>query len=848
MALVLNFHQRMKIYNLQCEDDPYVGFSSCMYAEPSSAMFRSSPVNDSKRMRREFVWQRFLSNASEFEKLSVPEMPNLKVVSAIKDMSMDLFLEDITEETMRRQISLLDRFYERVSSRHGSSICFYQQKQLEVDVATGEAYSGVRYIGRAYSNGPSQLICSKILNTIYKGTHVELDIVCSYSTMLWNAFGDASMDALREYATSQDVVYDGFQREYGISKKEVKVMVNAVIASMPKLPELYGCEIDNMETVRVFSEHQFVKDLHSDLKIVVAKMKDMYPGYWNLMRHWCASRDKLEGAEGVALCMFAGDMEHSVMRAVIKELYGNKPENIVWKYDGVLVDKSKITSEPDVFLGNLSTAVKSKLDIHVRFALKDISFNSYPVCLPMSELAEDGSEYGRWKRDFEKTFFRVVDPPVYCMIRDDGSIMDMNDCQFKHNTMEQPQELIKQWKADPDKRMYKMKDFCPPPLVCHHSKYNTWTGLAYAKMENVEVPVDYDLEPYMKHVKLLMGNNDDHASYFHKLIAVKIQNPGYMWRVMPFIRSTPGVGKDVFFSFMEKMFGEVNCLRVGRVSEVMDKATHLLESKLLVCFSETEFQDNCKTVEVLKNAITLEKITVQKKYVNQYEIRNLACFMAFSNNFGAFQIPADDRRFFAVTADGQFANDGDYHQPLIKYLNDPKTIKAVGLWYERMDVTAFDSSKERPVTETFKEMASSSMSIMDMMIKSKLDLWIRNANFSSALTGCQLENETILRIPAKLFWDDFVQTCEENKVANCDVRNRMIKFGSRMLGESNARMKRYKTVDVQSDVIKSYSSHSRRFYKIDVPGLRKYITEMLSTEHDEEDEDINDGLAHGFNP
>jgi hypothetical protein len=817
-----------------------------MYAE-QPVMFRSSPVNESKRMRREFVWQRFLSNGSEFSKLGVQEMPNLRVVSALKDMSVDLFLEDINEESMRHQIGLLDRLY--TQTRNGNGISYYQQKDLDVAVSTGEVYNGARFIGRAYSGSPNQNMSSKILNTVYKMTHVELDMVSSYSTMLWNAFGDASMDALREYATSADVVYDGFQREHGISKKAVKVMVSAVIGAMPGLPELYGCSWDDMETVRVFSEHQFVKDLHSDLKIVAAKMKQLYPGFWNLMVHWCDARKKAEKAEGVALTMFASDMEHSVMRVVIKELCGNKPENIVWKFDGILLDKSKITVEPDVFMSNLSSVVKNKLDIHARFALKDISFNSYPICLPASDLTEDGSEYGKWKREFEKKFFKLINPPVYCLVmEDDGSIMDMNDCQFKHNTMEQPFEMIKSWKADPDKREYTRKDFCPPPLVCPCDKYNTWSGLAYEKLVDVEVPEDFSLEPFQRHVKLLMGNNDDHASYFHKLIALKIQKPGFIWRVMPFIRSTPGVGKDVFFSFLEKMFGEVNCLRVGRVSEVMDKSTHLMESKLLVCFSETEFQDNCRVVEVLKNAITLEKITVQKKYVNQYEIRNLACFMAFSNNFGAFQIPADDRRFFAVTADGQYANNADYHQPLIKYMNDPVTVKAVGTWYANMDVSLFDPSKERPVTETFKEMASSSITLMDMMLKGNLDLWIRNARFSSALTECRLDNETILRIPAKLLWDDFLQICEENKIAGCDIRNKMIKFGSRLLGESNARMTRFKTIYGMSRVVDNYMSHGKRFYRIDVPGARKYITEMLTCENDEEGDDIDDGLAAGFNP
>lgn len=824
---------------------PYV--LSCV--TENELMIRSTTTSPNKRAKTQFLWSRLIFDKTEYGKLSVIERPNMKILSAIKDMNADLLLDDMSEAAMKTCMGELDRLYNSLVSGGGKRTAIYEQHSFKDAIAHVPGYGGCELFGRAYSNSNLQYIKAKVLNTIYKTSHVDVDITGSFSTMLWNALGDDSMEWMKYYVESPDRVYEKFQEEDGISRDKIKTAICSMIGSHPRKPNAYGLDEDrDSEIVRQLGENPFINGFYQDLCKATIKMRQLYPEFVRVIDAHCVLKHKADMSAGIAMTLLAGDMEHAVMRTVIDKLCGDKRENFVWKFDGVLVDKFCVGDDWEAAMADLSALVMEKYGIKVKFCIKHPTSRAYPIALPAEELVETNDGYGAWKLQFETEFFRLSDPPVFCQLRDDGSVMDLNAIQFKHNTMEQPDNYIKQWMSDKFKRAYTMKDFAPPPLEPLRGSYNTWAGLAYDNID-VVVPDDYSLDMYKKHVHLLMGSNDSYANYFHKLIAIKLQQPGYQWRVMPFVRSTPGVGKDVFFSFLERLFGRVNCVRVGRLSDILDKSSHLMDSKILVCFSEVEYQDNQRLNEQLKNAITSEDIVVKKKYVNEYSIRSVACFMAFSNNFGAFQIPADDRRFFCVTADGVHANDPAYHMPLIEYLSKPETVKAVGNWYMSMDVSNFNPSGERPMTETFQEMASSSLSIMDIMIRKNMAIWMANAR-SAVCPGYKIINETVLQVPVKIFWDDFQQLCTEFKLQNADSRQKIVQLGSRMLGESVARMKRFKTQELDSmfDVMVTYRSHGSTFKRMDIAAMQKYITEMLGEDQDDTSNGGEDGMAEGFVP
>lgn len=798
----------------------------------------STPPRPTQRARMAYVWPRILSATRPFAPLRIEETPNPKILQSVVEMWRD-------DPDVARVHDKLSQYAESMRQDHGVRVVRYAQKSLAEHILPEHGYDGCKMIGRAYTNNEPNWMPRKILNTLYKTTHVELDLVTSYSSMLVNAFRDVDLPALKGYVDEPRTVYAGFLQDVGLSEKDVKKMLNAMICSHPSTAGDLGIGYDRVDDVRSFLEHDFTKALRKDLDAMSASLRDNYGPFYEVVKNRCRVLGKLPHVDGVALSFLAADMEHAVMRSVIEKLGGGSLSDMVWLFDGVLVPMHIVSgASEDVFCQDLRAFVKEKWDLDVAFKLKGLWGNSLAIALPDVEL-EEASAYQQWKVEFEKRFFRLETPAIYCMEHSDGLLQDLNDVQFSHNTMEQPQPFIKQWKADPAKRMYKRKDFAPPPLPLIPGYFNVYKGLPAEKWDDVDT-TGVDLDPYLTHVRLLMGDREDHASYFHRLIALKIQQPGVIWRVMPFIRSTPGVGKDLWFLFIESILGKAHTVRVSRVGEVMDKCSHLLEGALLVCISEAEFADSARHMDYLKNAITSDELVVKKKYVNEYRIRSSACFIAFSNNFGAFQIPVDDRRFFCVTASGRYANDPAYHQPLIAYLDKLETKKAVYDYYMGMDIEGFDPSGERPVTETFKEMTVASQNTFDLLLKKAFPIWRQQA--AHDVSGAMYrETGGILRLSAKVVWDDFQIMAQEMAVVNADSRHKMVQFGTRLLSETNARIEKFKTIDAMSSVIIKYYSNNKRFYKMDILAIERYLEECLGERMDEEDHEDN-GYAVGFTP
>lgn len=772
-------------------------------------MNASCPQMTSQRPRLPFSWHRLTSrNASSFPALKSTITINTSILTMLLDMNRD-------EACVARNAAKIEAL-----AQEATKTLVYKQKDV----------FGGWIAGRAYTSNQLAWLPRRITNTLLKLSHQELDITACMPTILAGAFSHCCLTSLREFASSPDSIFRQFH-EQGVDRSKVKLCINALIGSYPNFTGDYGLGPEEIEAQRVLGSSEFVANLKRDLVRIDNELTASYPEF--VTDGLAAGKTK-----GALLCLFAQDIEHAIMRSVIKKVCGDEPTDILWLFDGVLLPHDKLDS---LDMDELSNHVRAKIGLDVRFATKSLSANSIGISLSNSELSGTGEDaaYQAWKKRIEKEYFVMINPPTYCWVQTEGigrnCIVEMCDSKLKIAMGGENQEFVKRWKIDPHRRVYICRDFAPPPLVCSSKVYNLWTGIAAEKLPENEEAVDISL--YLAHVHLLCGSDDEYANYFHKLIAYKVQFPGYIWRVMPFIRSTQGVGKDLFFDFLVRIFGESNSLKLTRFGDLLDKATHLAEGKLMVCFSETEFSDSSKFMDKLKNMITSQQFTVQKKYVNDYEIRACACFIAFSNNFGAIPIQPDDRRFFVLTADGKYAQNAEYFSPLIEWMSSPASVRAVYDYYMGMDLSSFNPSAERPVTKAHKEMAQSRLCIMDMVIKRGFPLWMDIAKHNRGAEGYGISNDITLKIPRVRLWDDFQALARDLQINRCDSRKAMESMGTQSLAEACSRMKRFKTVEAMSQVIEKYRSHGCNFYKFDIMAVRQYIEKMIG----EEERDTEEG-------
>jgi len=802
----------------------------CIGDMPTGMMLSpsSSPLRRRPRMDR-FTWNRliFHDDRHTYTNLKIVETPSVPILRMMLDMNGDDPDVRRSRESMERYLSL---------SGSCATTAEYEQKDYS-DHGVVE-YGGCVKIGRAYSKSYLQHMPSKLLNTVYKNTHVELDMRGSFSTMLFSAFKHLEIPAIEAYANDPDGIYDGMRREYGIGRDKVKKIVNSMICGHPSIPSDYGVGFSDMDLLRGLGECAFIGGLKKDLAAISAAIQEDYTGFYK----FCSSYNRAKNTDrvsGVAMSFLASDMEHAVMRFVIKKLYGDSAENVVWKFDGVLIHQEKIGGRTWAdFERFVSNCVMEELGIRVVFKVKSLQENSLGISLSQQELA-DATGYAAWKVKFERSFFRLMDPPVFCQLFDDGVMLELNDSQFKHNTLEQPQEYLTTWKVDKSKRLYERKDFAPPPLVSKSNSYNMYRGLAAELLPSNDEPRDISI--YKRHVDILMGNvNGDKPSlseYFHKLIAQKIQKPGLKWRVMPFIRSTQGVGKDVWAAFISKIFGYNYVHKACAVGDVMGKSSAHQEGKLLVVFSEMSYADTSLHMEDLKDAITADYVVVKKKYVNEYKIRQTTDFIGFSNNFGAIQVDQGERRLFVVTSSGLYANDHEYFTPLLEWMGKQENQRAVYDFYMDMDVENFDSSAARPVTEDHKEMACSNRTTLDNFLMVSIPSWIRYAREVEG-QDYQISEHGILRIKASIILDCFMQYAQEIKIQKCENKASMTQFIHRQMKELNAKTEKYLQPG-SKEMLWNLKSNGVRYKRIDYVAWERYKESLSEDVDDVPDDEID---------
>lgn len=765
----------------------------------------SMMIQTSKRAKNAgFVWRRLVDVRSEYSPLKLKEKPSLMVLRMICDMNRD-------DDAVRENLVNLEKYENDMRLVQGERISEYIQKRMAF-----QQYQGSVFVGRAYTSSPLNWFPRRIINTLYKTSHVELDIVNATPSLLLSVFRHVRMSALWCYVNEPEAIMEGFKREHGISRVEVKKAVLATIGALPSRSYDYG-QSGNIESARVFADHPFMTSLRADLQTMLEELRHVYSDFYEAVRSKASTDGKLEHVDGMALTLLAQDVEHAVMRCVFERV---EPE--IWYYDGAIIPQSALRGKTyEEFCEEMSDYVSDKLDVHVNFKIKDLIQNSIAYSLSAEE-ARSGNKYELWKREFEKEFALFKNPPRFGRFYD-GMTYFVDKQGFSHLTSHQPADMMKQWMADPTKRAYEMVEFAPPPMLTKGRNFNTWNGFAAEKMLPIlDVgEMEERIKPYQRHVHLLMGQKDEYAEYFHQLMAYKLQYPGYNWGVMPFIRSTQGVGKDQWFKFITSIVGSQYCLSVTSVSDIMGKSTGLMENKLFVTFSEACYEDSKRHEEELKKLITDDRMVVERKYVPSYENRMTACLLAFSNNFGAFRITNEDRRYFPVTASGMYANDPEYHMPFNAYIQDEKNQRAVFQWLTNMNIDGFQPMTKRPITETFMEMSEQNLQPFDIFLtKNFEDLYQQAIRFPSS--DLSMNEEEYLHVKAKLMWDSFEATLQELKYQGYDSRTKVEKYGCRLMAEFISRAERFKSKPTVAVIAKERRNYGIR-YSLDVKAIKKYL-------------------------
>jgi len=449
-----------------------------------------------------------------------------------------------------------------------------------------------------------------------------------------------------------------------------------------------------------------------------------------------------------------GIIENNILQGVINKLEENNVG--VPYYDGAFIEKRIPTEQLIPKLNELTSEYGIKWS-HKEHSTLDISDD-----IELEEPEEESKvleeklygyefiDYKTLKKKFEKNHAVITAPFIIVREYEDfysykdksklalkhelysaSNIKEVyNNLYFDEKTMEKQgsgknaifievmvkTKFIDKWLEDSTRRTLKKIDFIPHnpnnAEFCPKNIYNLFDGYSSelpVENKEYEFDIEKEVQRFINHLDLLVGNDEHSKNYLINFIADMIQNPQNLPAVALVFKSKQGLGKDLLVNYLEKIIGEKYIYRTSNVEEVYGTFNPAVKGKLLVQINELDGKDGFAKKERLKDSITAESLNINEKNIKQFRIMNAIRWIIFSNNMTPIDIPADDRRFVVFQGADLLpeAERESYYNPLFDNLNNREVINKLFEYFMNVDLSDFNLRRQRPLTSAYKNIRES---------------------------------------------------------------------------------------------------------------------------------------------
>ena len=201
------------------------------------------------------------------------------------------------------------------------------------------------------------------------------------------------------------------------------------------------------------------------------------------------------------------------------------------------------------------------------------------------------------------------------------------------------------WIKWPMRRSARAVTYAPgAPLITDENEFNQWPGWGCE-------PKSGDIKPWLELCSFLFEDAERGAlDWFYDWCAYPIQNPGVKLFSSVVIHGVvQGTGKTLIGETLGKIYGD-------NYKEIKDddlESTYWAENKQFIMGDEISGRDNRQYANTLKRLITQRTVTINIKFVPQYDVPDCINYLFTSQHPDAFFIEDTDRRYFVneVTAD-----------------------------------------------------------------------------------------------------------------------------------------------------------------------------------------------------
>ena len=544
--------------------------------------------------------------------------------------------------------------------------------------------------GRYFGEG-LQSIPRVVRHTISKDFYHDVDIKNAHPTFLAHYCKTKGLEHthLKRYVSDREAYFTLL----GIDRDSAKNLMLAIInGKIIKEDNTYPVEII---------------DFYNELLLIRKRIMEQEPALVKLGTKNLKKKGRTNSnLDGTVVNLLMCDFENRVLIEMYNFFHNKKIRVDVLVFDGLMVSNKNLSEEAlRVLLVECEDYVFDQTNIRMKLDIK-----------PMNEgldISDDGldNSYKSVKESFEKHNFKCIDKACFFnidhnMVREKTK-SDMTSA-YEHlvyiNGDGEDQCFIRTWFKDPEMRKYEFVQCIPPPLLCDEHTFNLWDGFKVEK-ESDEV----NCEVLLTHIKLLCNNDEKIFEFVEKWLACLVQKPAFKNNVALLFKSKQGMGKDLFYTMLERMIGSKYCGNTSRPErDIFGDFNSFLHNKLLVVMNEFSGAIGYKYSDKLKDLITNLKEPIRKMRtdVSERDI-SFAHYMFFTNNEFPIKVERGDRRLF-VSEVTQPIPQKEYFDKLVDTIDSPPALRGLYNHLMKIDVSKVDWIRDKPMTEYMNDLLESS--------------------------------------------------------------------------------------------------------------------------------------------
>jgi hypothetical protein len=601
-------------------------------------------------------------NPSIFQNVELNETIDSKILSQL--INSDL-LQLVKSDKPGRNI------YENEKHHLESILKKSQNNKLKVTYKKSKINFGRVYPIKALSLGSLR---KPIRHTLCKGVYIDIDIENCHPQILKQIceHNKIPINYLKQYVDNRAEILKDTQDIYNVSRDDAKLLF-IILA-------YFGSFDTWIKDLNI--EHkpptEFILNYINELKIIGTLIKSANTDISKPIK-----KCQKENEKASVVSIFLQDKERQILELVYEYLVNNKyiiNKNCVLCFDGIMIEEKYYKTD---LLNELHDHILKVSGFDLTFCTKNLDKDLLKELSTQSILPLDPKSFEYMSQEFEKTHCKIISQGLY-ISKENNTLLFFNEKKlresYKHKSFKnekgEKENFISHWISNNDNiYAFDDMDIYPNQDKCPTNIFNLWIPFKCEMFFQPFQPNVDALNEILNLIKVLCNNEDKIYQYFIKWIGQMIQYPDVK-TICPTLISKMGAGKGTLIHLLKLMLGSNKIMETTNPSrDVWGSFNSAMADSFLVNLNELSKKDTLEAEGQIKGLITDPILTINKKGIDQIQIKSYHRFIITTNKEDPIATSKDDRRNLIIRSSDELCGNKTYFKHIYELLDDEIVVR-----------------------------------------------------------------------------------------------------------------------------------------------------------------------------